>query len=123
MKYLRAPIPLSRVLKYSAVVLVLLVIGSPFLIAANEYRLRRRYERGLEQIRVGDSRQSVLSIMGEPDRHSWCFPLQTDHDTPELKSFHEQCVDTYEYEVFLKSYVFTFDRDNRVSYKGDMVSP
>ena len=123
MKYLPSKFPIAKVLKYSVITLVLLVISSPVLYVANDYRLKSKYERGLNHIRIGDSRQTVASLMGEPDMRNWCYPLPTDHDTSERKRFHERCVDTYEYVVFLKSYVITFDKDNRVSGKNYTISP
>jgi hypothetical protein len=82
-----------------------------------------RYERGYNQIRIGDSKRSVVDVMGEPDERSWCYPLRTDNDIPERKRFHEQCVEHYHYITFLKPYNITFDKDDRVSDKGYMISP
>ena len=82
-----------------------------------------RYERGYNKIQIGDSKQSVIDMMGEPDERHWCFPLRTDNDTPERKRFHERCVEKYHYVTFLKPYIVTFDKDNRVSGKGYMISP
>jgi hypothetical protein len=113
----------SRVLKYSGVIIVLLLLSSPVLYAANEYRLKEKYERALARIRVGDSRQRVVALMGEPDEREWCYPLPTASDTPELKRFHERCVEQYRYSTFMKPYYISFDKDSRVSGKGYTISP
>src|SRR5687768_9582690 len=102
MNYFLSKFPVARLLKYLVITLVLLLISSPVLYVANDYRLKRKFERGLNQIQIGDSRQSVVSLMGQPDARNWCYPLPTDHDTPERKRFHEQCVDQYEYAILLK---------------------
>ena len=82
-----------------------------------------RYVRGYNQIQVGDSQHSVIDVMGEPDERSWCYPLRSENDTPERKRFHELCVEQYRYDTFMKPYIITFDKDNRVSGKGYMISP
>jgi hypothetical protein len=105
------------------ITLVLLLLGSPVLYAANQYRLKRKYERGFSQIKIGDSRRTVISLMGQPDEMQWCYPLPTADDTPERKRFHEECVDQYWYITFLKPYIVSFDKNNEVSSKGYMISP
>jgi hypothetical protein len=114
---------IARLLKFSVIMLVLLLLGSPLLYAGNEYRLKKKYERALRQIQIGDSKQRVVSLMGEPDETLWCYPFPTADDTPELKRFHEQCVDQYWYFTFLKPYYISFDRNNQVSGKDYMISP
>jgi len=115
--------PVTRLLKYSLIALIVLVLCSPLLYVANDWRLKNKYERGMNQILVGDSKEAVITLMGEPDSRNWCYPSPTDHDTPERKRFHERCVDEYQYDIFLTSYVVTFDKDSRVSGKNKMVSP
>ena len=80
-------------MKYSVIILVLILLGSPLLYGANQCWLKKKYERGLSQIQIGDSIQKVVSLMGEPDETRWCYPLPASDDTPERKRFHEQCVD------------------------------
>jgi hypothetical protein len=123
MKRLLSKVPAAKLSRYALIAFVLCVIGAPVLYAANDYRLKKKYERALGQIQVGDSRQAVVSLLGEPDERYWCYPLPIDHDTPEQKKFHERCVDEYWYVTFLQPYIITFDQDGRVSGKGHMVSP
>jgi hypothetical protein len=114
---------ITRLAKYSVLVLVLLLLGSPVLYVANQYRLKKKYERALSQIRIGDSKQRVVSLMGEPEETRWCYPLPNSDDTPEQKRFHEQCVDQYWYFTFLKPYYVSFDGNNQVSGKDYTISP
>jgi hypothetical protein len=123
MRNILSKISAAKLLRYCLIAVVLLVIGVPVLYAANDYRLKKKYERALNQIQVGDSKQDIVALLGEPDGRYWCYPLPTDHDTPERKKFHEQCVDEYWYVTFLQPYIITFDKDGRVSGKGHMVSP
>jgi hypothetical protein len=122
MKNLLSKVPSTRFLKYSLITVVLFVFGSSVLYVANDYRLKGKYERGLNQIQVGDSRQSVVALMGEPNERYWCYPLPTNHDTPERKRFHERCVEEYWYVTFLKPYIVTFDKNDQVSGTNYMIS-
>jgi len=123
MKDILSKMSAAKLLQYSLIALALLVISAPVLYAANNYRLKKKYERALGQLRVGDCKQAVVSLLGEPDERYWCHPLPTDHDTPERRKFHERCADEYWYVTFLQPYIITFDKDGRVSGKGHMVSP
>jgi hypothetical protein len=93
------------------------------LYSANQYRLKKKYERAFKQIQIGDSKQRVVSLMGEPDERRWCYPLPASDDTPERKRFHDECVDQYWYITFLKPYYVSFDRNNQVSGTGYTISP
>jgi hypothetical protein len=112
-----------RVIGYGAIVLVLIAVSSPVVYVANERRLKRKYENALARIEVGDSEQTVIALMGQPDERNWCYPLRTDHDSAEQKQFHQQCVLTYRYVTFMEDYGVSLDNNNRVSGKFRMVSP
>ena len=101
----------------------LLIVCIPVGYAANDRRLKRKYERALDLIQIGDSKQRVISLMGQPDDREWCYPLPTPNDSPERKKFHEQCVDQFKYVTFLEWYLVAFDKDGQVSWKGRSVSP
>jgi hypothetical protein len=108
---------------YAVVAAGVIIICLPPLYVANEYRLKGKYERALNRIQVGDTEQSVVALMGQPDERNWCYPLPTDHDTAEDKRFHQKCVQTYRYITFLENYGVTLDKDHRVSGKFHSVSP
>jgi hypothetical protein len=72
---------------------------------------------------VGDSEQTVVALMGEPDERDWCYPLPTNGDSAEQKRFHEECVVEYTYVTFLENYGVSLDKNNRVSGKWKSVSP
>lgn len=120
---LRRPKLSWRTLIYCLIAVGVIVICLPFAYVANEYRLKGKYERALDRIQVGDTEQSVLALMGQPDERNWCYPLPTDHDSTERKQFHAQCVQTYTYLTFLENYGVSLDKDNRVSAKFQSVSP
>ena len=100
-----------------------IVICAPFVYVANEYLLKGKYERALNRLKVGDTEESVVGLMGQPDERNWCYPLPTDHDTAEDKRFHQRCVETYTYITLMENYGATFDKDGRISGKFHQVSP
>jgi hypothetical protein len=108
---------------YAGITLCLLVISIPIIYVGNDYRLSNKYDNALNQLRVGDPEQNVVTLMGQPDERAWCYPLPTDHDSLEQKQFHESCVQQYCYYTFLQRYTVTLDRNNRVSDKNRVVSP
>jgi hypothetical protein len=112
-----------RTLSYCLCAAIVIVICFPFAYVANEYRLKAKYERALDRIEVGDTEQSVVGLMGQPDERNCCYPLPTDHDSSEEKRFHADCVQTYTYVTFMENYGVTLNKDNRVSGKFTSVSP
>ena|SRR6266481_360426 len=108
---------------YTLVAVIAVLVCLPFVYAANQYRLKAKYENALNQIQVGDSEQKVVSLMGQPDERNWCYPLPTNHDSAEQKRFHEQCVEIYLYGTFMETYGVAWDKNGRVSNKIHMVSP
>jgi hypothetical protein len=112
-----------RVIGYFAVIVVGLAIALPFVWMANERRLKRKYENALARIEIGDSEQTVVALMGQPDFRDWCYPLRKDNDSEETKRFHEQCYITFTYSTFMEHYGVSFDKNNRVSGTFRSVSP
>jgi hypothetical protein len=113
----------SHKLLTSIIVVCLVVICLPVFSVADEFWLKYKYDRALTRIQIGDADTTVVGLMGQPDERNWCYPLRTDHDSAELKRFHEQCVQQYSYAIFLQRYTVSFDKDNRVSGKYVSVSP
>jgi hypothetical protein len=120
---LRFPKHPWRLAGYGVIVIVAIAVGSAVVYAANQRRLKRKYENALARIHVGDPEQTVVALMGQPDERNWCYPLPTDHDSTEQKRFHEQCVVQYTYVTLLENYGVSLDRNNRVSGTFHSVSP
>ena len=112
-----------RIVGLGAIGVVVIALCSPIFYVANDRRLKRTYENALARIQVGDSEQTVIALMGQPDERSWCYPLPMPNDSPEQKRFHEQCVMQYTYVVFMEHYGVSLDKNNRVSGKWKSVSP
>ena len=87
----------SNKMFYFVLAFLVLAVSIPVVYAANDYRLKKKYEGALSKIQNGDSKQRVISLMGEPDDRRWCYPLPEANDTPERKRFHEECVDQFWY--------------------------
>lgn len=112
----------SRIRNVLFIVAALILVVSAYLLAM-QYLKGRRYENGQGQIKVGDSKESVVAKMGKPDRVDICRTVSSPHDTAEDKKYQEQCVEQYWYNSFLKPYVISFDKERRVLAKGYQVSP
>ena len=101
----------------------LMVVGVPIFWAANQYRLKKRYNYGLSQIRMGDSKQKVIVLMGQPDATNNCAILGSPSLNPDGQPRDGGCKEDYRYFTFLKPYIVTFDQKDRVIWKGYQVSP
>ena len=102
----------------TAIILVVLTI-----VGVGTYLKSRRYEKGYAEIKTGDSEGSVVSTMGKPDEIDVCRTVSSSNDNEEDKKYQEQCIKQYWYKSFLKPYVISFDRQNRVLAKGYQTSP
>ena|SRR5437899_1672344 len=87
------------------------------------YLTTTKYDRGYAQIKVGDSKDVVVNVMGKPDEIQRCMLVSSANDTPEDKKYREKCFEQYWYYSFLKSRVISFDKEGRVLVKGYQVSP
>jgi len=112
-----------RLVGYIVVLLIALAVASPILWMAHQSRLKSRYEYALNRLQVGDSEQTVIALMGQPNDRNWCLPLPKEHESKEMKHFHDQCFITYTYVTFMVHYTISLDKDNRVSGKHRSVSP
>jgi hypothetical protein len=112
-----------RLIGYFVIAVVVIALCSLVLYVVNERRLKHKYEAALARLQVGDSEQTVVALMGEPDERDWCYPLPTNGDSAEQKRFHEECVVEYTYVTFLENYGVSLDKNNRVSGKWKSVSP
>jgi hypothetical protein len=105
-------------------VLAVVIAGAIYFVsmAVSHHRMVERYDFGYSQIKIGDSKQSVTSLMGEPARIEPCgFTPFNDKQAEE--QFRAKCAEQYTYEVLLKQYVISFDTTGTVLGKNNAVSP
>lgn len=112
----------SRIRNVLFIVAAVILVASVYLLLM-QYLKGRRYENGYAKVRVGDSQDSVVAVMGKPDEVDICRTISSPNDTAEDKKYQEQCVEQYWYNSFLKPYVISFDKERRVLAKGYQVSP
>lgn len=108
---------------YFILTFCVITVGIPVGYAAHQRKLKNKYERGLNMIEIGDSKQRVITLMGEPDAWERCYPLPASNESPEQKKLHEECVDQCRYVTFMEWYMVAFDKNGHVSWKGRSVSP
>jgi hypothetical protein len=76
-----------------------------------------------KRINIGDSRATVVSLMGEPDRIDWCDSYISTREAAKHVDKPGQCVREYVYSGFLEQLVVVFDEQDHVSGKHEIVSP
>jgi|ERR1044071_3605977 len=97
-----------------ALVLALLVsIG--FL--AGWYVRQQRFKAGFTRIQVGDTKEQVISQLGQPGEISPCF-----HPSDETE-LQRKCAEDFWYYSFLERWGVSFDKDGRVLHTNYSVSP
>jgi hypothetical protein len=115
----------KRYLKRVLILIALfLVVCLPLLYFGGSYYLRdRKIVRAHAQIQVGDSKQTVIALMGQPSLIEKCNDGDMWGLTPEQRTFKEQCTDTYVYTGFLRRDDVVFDKNDSVLAKYVSVSP
>lgn len=86
------------------------------------HRTARKYERGYTQIKVGDSKDLVINLMGEPSRTTDCVHPWFADEKREAE-YRSSCKELYIYEVFPVDYTISFDKQGKVINKTSAVSP
>jgi hypothetical protein len=76
------------------------------------------WKKGYSQIKVGDSKQKVVEILGKPTEIKDCY--DTRHSSsPEIV---ERCAEEYWYIAFMQEWGYVFDKDGKVLTKWHSVS-
>lgn len=81
-------------------------------------RLRRAYEA----IKIGDTREAVVTEMGEPQSVTDC-PGGAFSDKIKEAEFRSKCFQQYKYVRWMAVYTISFDRGGAVFNKSKAVSP
>jgi hypothetical protein len=107
-----------------SVIVTLTVAGTIYITVTvvSHRRIARKYERGYPQIKLGDSKEVVLTLMGEPSRITDCVhPWFPDEKTE--AEYRSKCKELHFYEVFPVDYTVSFDEKGSVINKTSAVSP
>jgi hypothetical protein len=100
---------------------VLAVTSLAWTVVSNR-RTARKYEQAYPQIKLGDSKESVVNLMGEPTTMTDCvFPWFADEKRE--AEYRSSCKKLYIYEVFPVDYTISFDKKGKVINKTTAVSP
>lgn len=116
---------LSKKQRVSVIVILMVVAVAIAFVAWRVFLYRetvRKYDLGYPQINLGDSKQVVLRLMGDPTKITDCqyaaFPDKKIED-----EYRTKCKEQYRYEVFFKDYIISFDKQETVLAKNSAVSP
>lgn len=96
--------------------------GYLVLTSVSRNRIAKKYEDGYAQIKVGDSKETVIGVLGQPTRMSECvYPWFTDQKLE--AEYRSNCKEVYEYDIFPVSYTISFEKKGQVINKTRAVSP
>jgi hypothetical protein len=80
------------------------------------------YDRAYTAIRVGDSREEIVTAMGEPQTVTDCS--NTPFSDKKLEAeYRSKCFQEYEYVELMARYKISFDQEGTVIHKSKAVSP
>lgn len=117
MRVKRAQVLIVVILALALATIVYLV----FITRARSQRIER-YRRAYAEIKIGDSRDAIVALMGEPHEVTGC-PYTPFADPKEEAEFRSKCFQEYEYVELMVRYTISFDRSGAVIYKSKAVSP
>ena len=108
---------------------LILVMILALTVAATVYpvlRTRRqkveRYRQAYGELTIGDSRDAVVALMGQPLRVTNC-ENSSFANPKERSEFRSKCFQEYEYVELMARYTFSFDRSGMLINKSEAVSP
>jgi hypothetical protein len=96
------------------VLVLALLIGIGFF--AGWYVRAQRFKTSFTRIQVGDTKEQVISQLGQPGETSPCF-----HPSEESE-LQRKCADEFWYYSFLERWGISFDKDGKVIHKTFNVS-
>jgi hypothetical protein len=109
-------------LTLAIIILGLALAAMVYLVSRSWSRTMGSYDRPYTEIRVGESREPVVAMMGEPKSVTDCS--HTPFSDKKLEAeYRSKCFQEYEYVEFLARYTISFDRNGLVIYKSKAVSP
>ena len=80
---------------------------------------RERYSRAYPAIKVGDTKQSIISVFGKPSAITNCYSYQ--HSEPN-ETLAAKCAEEYWFRAGLEEWVLVLDKDGVVISKGHDIS-
>lgn len=100
----------------------IVLVGYLALKSISHRRTVKKYEDSYSKIKVGDSKEIVVAVMGHPTKISECvFPWFPDEKRE--AEYRSNCKELYEYELFPVSYTISFGKNGKVINKTRAVSP
>jgi hypothetical protein len=113
------PIEMSTTLKI-LLGLVLVMAGVAAALVWRSERRVSRWQEGYSEIRIGDSKQRVTALLGNPTAVKDCWDTSFSTLPSDVK---KSCAEEYWYVAFLADWKIAFDREGKVISKANSVSP
>lgn len=112
----------TQVLIVAILALALGSIGYLIFLSWSRHQKIERFRRAYEAVKVGDSREAVVTAMGEPQSVTDC-PEGPFSDKKKEAEFRSKCFQQYKYVKWMAVYTISFDRSGAVFNKSKIVSP
>jgi hypothetical protein len=96
-------------------IVLALLVSIAFL--AGWYVRQQRFKAGFERIQIGDTKEQVISQLGQPAEVSPCFHYR---DETELG---RKCAEDFWYYSLMERWSVSFDANGRVIFTNYSVSP
>src|SRR6476620_3021275 len=103
----------TRVLIVIILAIAFGIIGYLVFVSWFRHQENERFRRAYEAIKVGDSRETVVTEMGKPEAVTDC-PEGPFSDKKLEAEFHFKCVQQYKYVRWMAIYTISFDRSGSV---------
>ena len=104
------------------ITLGLAVAAALYLVFESWSRRRGSYDAAYTAIKVGDTREALVAVIGEPQTVTDCSNTPFSDKRLEAE-YRSKCFQEYEYVELMARYKISFDRKGTVIHKSKAVSP
>ena len=111
----------AQILIVVILALALGTIGYLVFLGWSRHQQIERFRRRYEAIKLGDSREAVLTEMGAPEAITDC-PQRPFSDKQKEAEFQSKCFRQFKYVRWMAVYTISFDRSGAVFNKSKVVS-
>lgn len=104
-----------RTLKILGLTMVVALGFAVFGLTLRSYVEKRLNESNYSHIQIGDSKQKIVELYGQPAEITDC----SNYKKPSyLDVVRRDCVEVYWYRAFLEQWIFFLDKDGKVVHKA-----
>lgn len=106
--------------KITLILLLGVIAVIAFALPVSWYLQLRRYREGFAQVKLGDSKQSVMTLFGKPSEINDCYHVT---NWPVSEDVKDRCNQEYWYYSWFEEWIIVFDSNDKVIWKTYHWSP